>query len=212
MMSETPCPIETLFSFANMTDNPASFIFKEKRKWQIALRRYILQGYGSYVYAPYFGIDAANFRKWIELQFNEPVSWESFSSKWQFDHIVPVCYFDLMNEDDLKLCWNFTNIRVEKGEVNQKKDKKVDILTAKAYFENLFQQTNYAICKKMVKKINILENALIQSTASLEKFLLQKKEYLEAIHDFSLEDYNELNKGKTIKDILTEQALFKKFG
>lgn len=104
-----------------MKDNEDSFIFKEKRKWQIALRRYILQGYGSYIYAPYFGIDAPNFRKWIEIQLDETFSWESFPSKWQFDHIIPIVYFDLNDQEDLKLCWNFTNIHVKKGDISKKK-------------------------------------------------------------------------------------------
>lgn len=194
------------------TDNDASFVFKEKRKWQIALRRYILQGYGSYVYAPYFGIDATNFRKWIELQFGEAFSWDTFSSKWQFDHIIPVAYFDLTNKEDLKLCWNFTNIRVEKSDLNKAKGNKVDILTAKAYFEDLYQKTGYSICQKMLDKIQALEVSLIESSQPLEQFLQDNKEFLETINTFSEEEYNELNKGKSYKDILIEQALFKKFG
>ncbi len=195
-----------------MIDNSASFVFKEKRKWQIALRRYVLQGYGSYVYAPYFGIDAINFRKWIELQFGEQFSWDDFSSKWQFDHIIPIAYFDLNSEDDLKLCWNFTNIRVEKGDLNNVKGNRVDILTAKAYFEELYLKTNYSICKKMVDKISALEVSTIESTDVLEKFISENKEYLETLRDFSVEEYSQLNSGKSFKDILTEQSLFKKFG
>jgi hypothetical protein len=195
-----------------MEDNSAAFIFKEKRKWQLALRRYILQGYGSFVYAPYFGIDAENFRKWIALQFNEEFSWKSFSSNWQFDHIIPVAYFDLTDEEDLKLCWNFTNIRIEKSEMNKNRGNRVDILTAKAYFEDLYNKTEYFICKKMVEKINSLEISLIESTESMKNFLLQNKDYLETIRHFSEHDYNELNTGKSSKDILLEKAMFEKFG
>lgn len=189
-----------------------AFVFKEKRKWQIALRRYILQGYGSYIYAPYFGIDSANFRKWIELQFKEDIDWSNFSSTWQFDHIVPLAYFDLREEEDLKLCWNFTNIRVEKGDLNKKKGNRVDVLSAKAYFTDLSNKTNYSICRKMVEKINQLEVSLIESSTSIEDFLIENKEYLENIIEFSVDDYNHLNKGKSYKDILIEQALLKKFG
>jgi len=195
-----------------MIEDSASFVFKEKRKWQIALRRYILQGYGSYIYAPYFGIDAQNFRKWIELQLQETFEWENFSSKWQFDHIIPIAYFDLTNEEDLKLCWNFTNIKVEKGDINKKKGNKVDVLTAKTYFKDLYTKTNYFICKKMVEKIESLEVSLIESLHPIEQFLQENKDYLETIKDFSVEDYNQLNDGKPLKDILLEQALFKKFG
>ncbi|PZP52591.1 MAG: hypothetical protein DI598_00320 [Pseudopedobacter saltans] len=195
-----------------MKDSYSEFVFKEKRKWQIALRRYILQGYGSYIYAPYFGIDAANFRKWISLQLNEEVDWDNFSSKWQFDHIIPIAYFDLRKEEDLKLCWNFTNIRVEKGDLKKKKGNRVDVLTAKTYFTDLYTKTNNSICKKMIDKINELEASLLQSSSPIEEFLINNKEYLDSIKEFSSEEFNELNKGKSYKDILIEQELFKKFG
>ena len=93
-------------------EKDAKFVFNEKRKWQIALRRYIIAGFKCFNYAPYFGIDAANFRKWIEIQFDKDTNWENFSKAWQFDHIVPVAYFNLKDEVDLKLCWNFINIWV----------------------------------------------------------------------------------------------------
>ncbi|WP_447640900.1 MULTISPECIES: hypothetical protein [Chitinophagaceae] len=195
-----------------MKEDLDSFVFKEKRKWQIALRRYILQGYGSYMYAPYFGIDAINFRKWIEIQSKETFSWDNFSSKWQFDHIIPLSYFDLNDKEDLKLCWNFTNIRIEKGDSSKTKGNKVDILTAKAYFKDLYKKTNYVICYKIMEKITTLEQSVIENIQPMETFLSQNREYLEGLHDFSEEEYNELNNGKSYKDILIEQALFKKFG
>lgn len=195
-----------------MKEDLDSFVFKEKRKWQIALRRYILQGYGSYMYAPYFGIDAINFRKWIEIQSKEAFSWDNFSSKWQFDHIIPLSYFDLNDKEDLKLCWNFTNIRIEKGDSSKTKGNKVDILTAKAYFKDLYEKTNYTICYKIIEKIITLEQSVIKNIQPMETFLSQNREYLEGLHDFSEEGYNELNNGKSYKDILIEQALFKKFG
>jgi hypothetical protein len=196
-----------------MEDNStADFIFKEKRKWQLALRRYILQGYGSFVYAPYFGIDAKNFRKWMALQFNEEINWDNFSSKWQFDHIIPVAYFNLNDKEDLKLCWNFTNIRIEKSEANKNRGNRVDALTAKTYFEDLYNKTGYIICKKMTEKINTLEISLIESSEPLENFLLENKEYLESISAFSEHDYNELNNGKSAKDILLEKSMFEKYG
>ena len=86
--------------------------FREKRKWQIALRRYVLEQKWSASYAPYFGIDIQRFREWIALQFEGGQSWDNFSDGWQFDHVVPVAYFDFGSEAELRLCWNFTNIRV----------------------------------------------------------------------------------------------------
>jgi hypothetical protein len=41
---------------------------------------------------------------------------------------------------------------------------------------------------------------------------LQNKEYLETIRHFSEHDYNELNNGKSAKNILLEKSMFEKFG
>src|ERR1700733_6249523 len=106
--------------------------FREKRKWQIALRRYVLEQNKSSYYAPFFGIDSGNFRKWIELQFEKDMNWENFSLIWQFDHIIPVNYFDFTNKNDLRLCWNFINIKAERIDAPEVQMGHIDILSAKS--------------------------------------------------------------------------------
>src|SRR5687768_17280635 len=134
-------------------------LFKEKRKWQIALRRYILDRHKSTAYAPYFGLDNLKFREWIENQFDETLTWENFSDSWQFDHIVPVAYFDFNDPEDLKLCWNFINIRVLKTVMDVQKHKRVDVVGAKIYFQTLYQETGLAICNAMLKKLKRIEES-----------------------------------------------------
>jgi len=58
-----------------------------------------------------------------------------------------------MNKADLSLCWNFTNIRIEKLVLNKAKGNRVDIISAKPYFEELYTQTHYTVCRDMVIKI-----------------------------------------------------------
>ena len=182
--------------------------FREKRKWQISLRRYILEHHKASFYAPYFGLDIKNFRKWIEIQFTGDMNWESFSKTWQFDHIVPVTYFDFEQEAELRLCWNFTNIRVEKLHLNKNRGNRVDVLAAKAYFETLYQRTQYPICLDMVHKIEQIEISEIESGRHLEQFILENIELISTISTFSSYDYDNLNKGADLKDILAERAFF----
>jgi hypothetical protein len=85
--------------------------FREKRKWQLGYRRYVLERSPSESYAPYFGLDIETLRKWFELQFTDELTWDNFGKAWQFDHIIPATYFDYSNENDLQLCWSFINIR-----------------------------------------------------------------------------------------------------
>ena len=45
--------------------------FREKRKWQLSYRRYVLEKAPSEAYAPYFGLDIETLRQWFEAQFTE---------------------------------------------------------------------------------------------------------------------------------------------
>ena len=44
---------------------PELLAAREKRKWQIALRRYVLDGNPSTRYAPYFGLDIKTLRRFL---------------------------------------------------------------------------------------------------------------------------------------------------
>lgn len=195
----------------NALKTDAEFIFKEKRKWQIALRRYILNGLKCVDYASYFGIDSANFRKWIETHFDEDINWGNFSKVWQFDHIIPVAYFNLRDENDLRLCWNFTNIRVEKKLEKKTSGNRIDVLATKIYFEQLYNSAGYIICKQMMEKIEKIEISDIVGNAGQQQFLNEKKEYLNTISNFTTNDFQKLNSGYTAEDIVKENAFLKNF-
>lgn len=187
--------------------------FKEKRKWQLAFRRYVLEKALSEKYAPYFGLDHQNIRHWFELQFTEGLNWENFGSAWQFDHIIPVAYFNFEVEEDLYLCWNYINIRVEAIMPDKSKAERIDTLVAKAYFENLYNQTQFSICKRMLDKINQLEaNSIQQNNQGVETFLTNQKEWLEQVATLTKEEFARFNEGTSIENLMKERALLKKFG
>jgi len=192
--------------------NDSLLKFREKRKWQVAFRRYVLERNISQNYALYFGLDIESYRKWIELQFNNELSWENFGTHWQFEHIIPVSYFDFSNEEDLKLCWNFINLRVEKTGVNQTGNNRIDIQGAKSYFEELYKKTNYHYCLKMVEKINSIQGPGIVSEPGLVDFINQNKEQFEKMASLSREEFINLNKGISLSDILLEREILRKFG
>jgi hypothetical protein len=186
--------------------------FREKRKWQIALRRYVLERNKCSFYAPYLGLDIQHFRAWIETQFDEGLYWNNFSTAWQFDHIVPVAYFNFEREEDLKLCWNFTNIRIEKIQPTKNKKNRVDVLAAKSYFETLYHHTQYSICRKMIAKINQIELSEIKNSTKLVSFIRGKKSYVETISTFTSYEFDKLNEGVPMSEIIAEIELLKKFG
>lgn len=185
---------------------------RDKKKWQLALRRYVLEKQVSENYAPYFGLDIETFREWIEIQFTEDLKWENFGSKWQFDHILPVAYFNFGIEEDLKLCWNFINIRVEKIELNKVKGNRIDVIVVKTYFERLYNKTNYFLCPKMLAKIDEIEVSNNISEPKIEDFINARKGDFEIMFSLSSAEFALINRGAPFKDVLLEREILRKFG
>jgi hypothetical protein len=187
-------------------------VFKLKRKWQIALRRYVLEQQACPAYAKYFGLPISLFREWIEIQFDSTTTWENFSQGWQFDHIVPVAYFNFKNKRDLELCWNFTNIRIEKMNLNPNRGHRVDVIAAKAYFNELFAKTGYALCQEMIQKIESIELSQISSNNNVEQFIIRHFDTLDELSKFSESDFQRVNLGMSIQDLILEAKMFARFG
>jgi hypothetical protein len=181
---------------------------REKRKWQIALRRYIIERNKCHQYAPYFGLDIEKFRLWIETQFANGLDWTNFSQKWQIDHFVSVNHFDFNSEQDLRLCWHFTNIRVNPV---LHEATRTDLLTARQYFLDLHQQTNLSICQLMIRKIDAIEQTQRIGIGQLSLFIKEKSIFLGTISDFSAYEFDQLNKGVEVDEILAERELLRNF-
>jgi hypothetical protein len=193
-------------------ETPELLKFREKRKWQISLRRYVLERSPCPAYAPYFGLDIQNIRKWFEYQFEKEVSWETFGSHWQFDHIIPVVYFDFKKEADLKLCWNFTNLRVELIHLNKSRGHRLDVLAAKSYFQELFDKTNYTPCLQLLQKIDEIELSEFVSSEKQQQFILENKSYLDMIENYSVFEFELLNSGRSIQEVKKEVDFLKTLG
>ena len=178
--------------------------FREKRKWQIALRRYVLLQSPASYYAPYFGLDTKNIRMWFKSQFKNGSSWEDFGKKWQFDHVIPITYFDFTSEEELKLCWNFTNLSIEHFEENKNRGDRIDIIGAKKYFKELYDQTGYKPCLELFQKIESLEISVFTNTSAQQTFMKLRKNFLEEIENFSSFEFELLNKGRSPEEISKE--------
>ncbi|MFY7964164.1 MAG: hypothetical protein ACOVO1_04660 [Chitinophagaceae bacterium] len=191
----------------------AAYLKKVARsKWSLALRRYLIENVPNVNYAPYFGLDTTTFRKWIEIQFTNDLSWDNYAKSWQFDHIVPVVYFDLEVEEDLRMCWSYINIRVEPFNFNKNRGNRVDVLAVKSYFLDLYNKTSFSLCKKMLDKIESIEVSSIESNTTIEQFINDNKSRLENIASLNKYEFNRFNAGANIEDIILEREILKKFG
>jgi hypothetical protein len=58
------------------------------------------------------GCTLSEFKKHIENQFAEGMSWENYGRYgWHIDHIKPCASFDLSKPEDQKICFHYTNLQ-----------------------------------------------------------------------------------------------------
>lgn len=59
------------------------------------------------------GTDIKGFRKYIESQFRDGMSWDNYGKKgiWEIDHIIPASYYDLTEPSKLALCYHYSNLQ-----------------------------------------------------------------------------------------------------
>ncbi len=193
------------------TDITDSLIrIREKKKWQLGFRRYVIEKKPSEAYAPYFGLDIETLREWFTIQFTEDLNWDNFGKAWQFDHIIPTSYFDFTNEEDLRLCWNFVNIHVARLEEG-KAERSVDPLSTKAYFKSLAEKTGSSLCIKMLAKIEEIEHTQPLNHSAIEQFLIKRSAEIETKQTLSSEEFTQLNQGTQLSDLLLEREILRKF-
>ena len=58
------------------------------------------------------GCSADDFKKYLESKFVQGMTWENYNLRgWHVDHIIPCARFNLMNEEELKRCFHFSNLQ-----------------------------------------------------------------------------------------------------
>jgi len=68
------------------------------------------------------GCSAAEAREHIENQFSEGMTWENWShAGWHIDHKKPLCSFDMLDPEQLKIALHYTNLQPLWSEDNLKK-------------------------------------------------------------------------------------------
>ena len=188
---------------------PELLVSREKRKWQIALRRYVLEGNPSTRYAPYFGLDINTLRNWFELQFVEPMSWENFGTKWQFEHHIPVSYFDFSKDEELKLCWNFLNLRAELVD-STSGGQNHTFIKARTFFQGIADLTGNKISRELLQKIQKIESGQQGDFQKQADFLNQRAKEFKSLEHYGEFEFGLLNKGHTIEEVNKELEALKK--
>lgn len=182
---------------------------REKKRWQIALRRYVVEQRPSYEYAPFFGLGIADIRTWFELQFDHSMTWENFGQAWQFEHILPSQCFDFSLTQDMQLCWHFLNLKVTPTDTPPLINP---VGYARTYFESLAGNANLPILSLFLEKIRVLQIPGLPSYHSKQAhFLQQKSSLLTQLTHFDAQSFAQMNAGQEPSEILKEITLLKKY-
>jgi len=74
----------------------------------------------------YIGCNIQYLREWFEYNFTCDMNWNNYGTFWSIDHIIPVCNFDLTDENEKLKCWNWSNLMPVTIKFNSSK-KDIDI-------------------------------------------------------------------------------------
>ena len=73
------------------------------------------------------GCDIEFFKKWIEFRFENDMNWDNLGKTWQIDHILPINKFDFSDENNIKLCFHWTNLQPLTAYENRSKSDKLQL-------------------------------------------------------------------------------------
>ena len=107
----------------------------------------------------YLGCSVEFLKKWLESNFYNNMSWDNYGLYWDIDHVIPVSAFDFSDENNIKLCYNWINLKPLEKMVNIKKSNKID---------NVY----------IYKQINDVQKYLINNTDYEYQSLTEKHDWL----------------------------------
>ena len=74
----------------------------------------------------YIGCPIQYLREWFESVFTPEMNWDNYGDYWHIDHVIPVHLFDLNDETEKKICWNWTNLAPLERSTNCSKKCTID--------------------------------------------------------------------------------------
>jgi hypothetical protein len=73
----------------------------------------------------YVGCTNDQLRGYIESLFEPGMSWDNYGLIWQVDHVLPVSRFDHSDMNQVRICWNWQNLRPMWSDENLAKSDKI---------------------------------------------------------------------------------------
>lgn len=87
------------------------------------------------------------FMSWLKYQFDENMTESNYGRYWEIDHVLPISKFNMKNEDERRLIWDWKNIRPLEISENRSKGDKLDYNLYKYQCEKALAFTQLWDCK-----------------------------------------------------------------
>jgi hypothetical protein len=122
----------------------------------------------------YIGCPIQYLREWFEYNFNPEMNWDNYGKYWHIDHIIPVDSFDLTNETQKKICWNWTNLVPFVKKANSSKKSNIQIEQLETIRNKLIKFKEEGSTTKWFSDDYIV--LLLSNEDILKKYSVNKKE------------------------------------
>ena len=86
----------------------------------------------------YLGCNCSDYLKWL-LKNNNSYTFENYGKEWHIDHVIPISKFDITNEEQQLLAFNWRNTMPLSVEENLKKNNKIIKSQIEQHYKNLLE-------------------------------------------------------------------------
>lgn len=91
-------------------------------------------------YENILGCDLEFIRLWLEIRFDDNMTWDNLGYCWEIDHILPISKFNFDNENDKNICFHWTNLQPLTKEENRNKRAQIQL---HHYFNNIINVNRF---------------------------------------------------------------------
>jgi hypothetical protein len=85
----------------------------------------------------YLGCDAEQYYNWLQFNFNDTFKFDNYGKEWHIDHVIPLHNFNLENEQEQLLAFNWRNTMPLSVKENLKKGINIISLQIEQHLEKL---------------------------------------------------------------------------
>lgn len=140
---------------------------KEKFKRYVRTRIYnCLKVHKAKSHIEYLGTSTNDYLNWI-MTYNNHYNLDNYGPVWHIDHVIALSQFDLSNEEEQMLAFNWRNTMPLSATENLKKNNRIDTTQIKKHFKKLEE---YHTHKKIImpEKFKNLYATYLDAGTSLE--------------------------------------------